>query len=381
MQISNNYGVTWKQNNLPNIGSAGQISMSASGQYQTVIADSSNYIYTSSNFGNTFTLNPNVSSSSWTYISLSASGQYQTAVVKNVTGYGIFTSIDFGNLWSPNTSAPTNVAWNCVSMSASGQYQVACVTGGSTGAGIYTSIDFGHTWTLQNSAVQNVNYVCVSASGQYITANWFDGINTIVYTSTAFINTNGPAQNSISIGYNKGYTGQSANSILLNASGNGVTGGNTGFFVNPINSYRGATGALQYNIITSEITYNSSKTFVIDHPNNSEKYLIHACLEGPEAGVYYRGTSEIINQHSITILLPDYVANVATDLTIQLTPIYNEKSDNSRLRTSKVINNQFTVYGSNGEFFWTVFGKRNHIQVEPYKNSVQVKGSGPYQWI
>ena len=40
-------------------------------------------------------------------------------------------------------------------------------------------------------------------------------------------------------------------------------------------------------------TSNGNKTFVIQHPTNTNKYLIHACLEGPESGVYYRGKTFI----------------------------------------------------------------------------------------
>ena len=51
------------------------------------------------------------------------------------------------------------------------------------------------------------------------------------------------------------------------------------------------------------------------------------------------------------------------------------------LGTSKVENNEFTVYGKNSEFFWSVYGKRNSIIVEPLKKDVEVKGNGPYKWI
>ena len=38
---------------------------------------------------------------------------------------------------------------------------------------------------------------------------------------------------------------------------------------------------------------DGAKTFVIDHPDDENKYLVHVCLEGPEAGVYYRGKAEV----------------------------------------------------------------------------------------
>jgi hypothetical protein len=193
----------------------------------------------------------------------------------------------------------------------------------------------------------------------------------------------GQGQYCIAIGNNAGQMNQPSQSIILNA---GITGlnpgtGASGFYVNPINSTGviGATGALYYEIGTNQIKYDTSKTFVIDHPNDKNKYLVHACLEGPEAGVYYRGKGEIANDKYATVSLPNYVENLAYDFTVQITPIYNGiiKTYNS----SDVKNNEFKVYGENGEFFWTVYGKRFNIDVEPIKYMIEVKGDGPYKWI
>lgn len=147
-----------------------------------------------------------------------------------------------------------------------------------------------------------------------------------------------------------------------------------------------------WNSTTGELTRsgtqsgNANKTFVIDHPspNKQDKYLIHACLEGPEAGVYYRGKCEIpLNDDKVTITLPDYVQYLATDFTIQLTPIFEGKFVS--LLCSEIINNQFTIHSNNGscKFYWHVFGKRNNIDVEVNKDDVIVKGdlNGPYRWI
>jgi hypothetical protein len=137
-----------------------------------------------------------------------------------------------------------------------------------------------------------------------------------------------------------------------------------------------------YNSSTGEISYNlgGAKTFVIDHPINDKKYLVHACIEGPEAGVYYRGEGDITNSSHTTIWLPDYVEHLAREFTIQLTPIYSGKKMEP-LYTSRVENNSFVVYGENCQFYWHVTGKRNDIEVEPSKDSTIVKGSGPYKWI
>ena len=121
-----------------------------------------------------------------------------------------------------------------------------------------------------------------------------------------------------------------------------------------------------------------SKTFIIDHPDESQKYLVHACLEGPEAGVFYRGTGSIINNDSVVIDLPQYTQNLSFDYTINISAIYDGKL--KLYNFSELTNNSFTVYGENGRFNWMVVGKRHDIIVEPVKEEVDLRGKGPYLW-
>jgi hypothetical protein len=121
------------------------------------------------------------------------------------------------------------------------------------------------------------------------------------------------------------------------------------------------------------------KTFVIDHPTSASKYLIHACLEGPEAGVYYRGKGEVADDGNALVNLPNYVDAFATDLTVNVTPIYN--GNVRTLNATEVCSNQFKVFGNPGPFHWHVYGKRQSIIVEPEKSNVELKGSGPYKWL
>jgi hypothetical protein len=124
-----------------------------------------------------------------------------------------------------------------------------------------------------------------------------------------------------------------------------------------------------------------SKTFIIDHPLDQKKYLVHACLEGPEAGVYYRGKAEITNGSSAVVKLPDYVSSLANNFTVQVTSIRSsENRQPNLLEVGDVDNNEFKVYGNNGKFYWTVYGMREEILVEPYKTAIKVNGDGPYKW-
>ena len=79
---------------------------------------------------------------------------------------------------------------------------------------------------------------------------------------------------------------------------------------------------------------------------NSEKYLVHACLEGPEAGVYYRGQDYVLT--SVEIVLPDYVQYIAIDFTVNLTPI----GLFAELYCTEVKNGKFTVFTNNRILYW-----------------------------
>jgi hypothetical protein len=123
------------------------------------------------------------------------------------------------------------------------------------------------------------------------------------------------------------------------------------------------------------------KSFIIEHPTNETKYLVHVCLEGPEGGIYYKGVGEITEGNSVTILLPEYCRNFGYDFTVSITAIY----DGVILRsytTTPVTNNQFTVFTNNvgGKFHWLVIGKRCDINEEMDKGC-EIKGYGPYTFL
>ena len=152
--------------------------------------------------------------------------------------------------------------------------------------------------------------------------------------------------------------------------------------------YYAPTGSSMPRLIQN----TGQKTFIIDHPCDKDKYLVHACLEGPEVGVYYRGKNKITNNKKVTITLPHYVDKLATDFIVNITQIYNDDSSNDSssdseekeqisLSCSCVKNNKFKVYGKNCDFYWIVYGKRDNLNVEPLKALTNVKGEGPYKYL
>ena len=200
--------------------------------------------------------------------------------------------------------------------------------------------------------------------------------------------------NSVAIGYLAGFQDQSENTIIINATGavlNGTDVNRT--YINPIRSDpTGAPnpGVLRWDSTTKEIVQYSSKTFVIDHPDDKDKYLVHACLEGPEVGVFYRGTGEI-KLRDTEISLPDYVDCIANDFTVIVKPLIDEiKNDENDVEyelskciiATKVKDNKFKVFCNKPtKFNWIVHGKRQELKTEVNKNEVNVFGKGPYKYI
>ena len=194
---------------------------------------------------------------------------------------------------------------------------------------------------------------------------------------------NNQGDQSIAIGTFAGSQDQHANTIILNASGtdlNSVT--SSSFYASPVrNDNNPAFNTLTYNTTNMEVCVNTTKTFVIDHPEHETKYLVHACLEGPEAGVYYRG--EGYCDKTTTIELPKYVKNLANQLTVNVSVIQDELSEIPTISSSRVIDGKyFNVFTSKPCYFnWLVIGKRCDIKTEVEKQEVSLKNFGPYTWI
>ena len=168
--------------------------------------------------------------------------------------------------------------------------------------------------------------------------------------------------------------------------------GPTGATTDPTLLYNSDTTYLSYGV---GITGVPAKTFVIEHPLHTNKYLVHACLEGPEAGVYYRGRGRIdancVDTNCVVIALADYVDQLASDFTVIVTPRLETTMHATTmhdgtfptLMATRVVQGSFTVYSDivPCAFDYVVFGKRHAISTEPAKATAVVKGKGPYKWL
>ncbi len=161
------------------------------------------------------------------------------------------------------------------------------------------------------------------------------------------------------------------------AVGCGVSSGelNLGFGVDNVgNIYFGTDNgaSIYYRTSATGADQYTAKAFTIQHPTINNRWLRHGCLEGPEGGVYYRGKGEA----PITIQLPDYATRIASDFTVQVTPI-----GLPRMMSASEVSPEgsFQVYGE-GTFHWNAIGERVALEAEPLKTDVTIHSVGPYSW-
>lgn len=120
---------------------------------------------------------------------------------------------------------------------------------------------------------------------------------------------------------------------------------------------------------------SGSKAFRIPHPTIAGRDLVHICLEGPEAAVFYRGKGISRDGSYVTIRLPHYFSALVDEAsaTVQVTAIGPGAAPMS---VSEVSGGQFTVYPSDRRleqrFHWRVEAARRDIkpvEVEPLKET------------
>lgn len=76
------------------------------------------------------------------------------------------------------------------------------------------------------------------------------------------------------------------------------------------------------NASNQGVMFADVKNFRMDHPTDPTKEIWYACVEGPEAAAYVRGTGQMVNGEGAVVFSEDYrlVAN-PTSMTVMLTPL------------------------------------------------------------
>ena len=160
------------------------------------------------------------------------------------------------------------------------------------------------------------------------------------------------------------------NDVMVKSAGDTMTGtltinndGNTALSILGANSSEGAAVNIDGHLAAT------TKSFNIPHPIHEDKRLVYGCLEGPEYGMYARGTAVIGDgeeERKIGISLPEYwFKMVGKDYTISLTP-----HGNYNVWIGKKTEDGFYVMTNtkgNARFDWSVIGGRldARLEVEP----------------
>jgi hypothetical protein len=188
----------------------------------------------------------------------------------------------------------------------------------------------------------------------------FDGINFSVGSTSALsrMYVRGIGSTSATTAFR---VDNSSSSPSLTVLDNGFVGINTttnsGFKFDVIGTTRLSGDTLINGGLTATTLSATVKMFDINHPTKEGLRLRHGNLEGPENGVYYRGT--IINQKEI--VLPDYWEGLVDDntITVYLTPIdfYQTLFVVSKSNKRIIIDNK----EENNHFDFIVFGERKDV--------------------
>lgn len=106
----------------------------------------------------------------------------------------------------------------------------------------------------------------------------------------------------------------------------------------------------------------TAKAFKIQHPTKPNMSLLHGCLEGPEYGIYLRGTLSL--KYQTKIFLPDYFQALANNYTVYYStdsfmPVKFKKQINSvefklMLPTIKNVNLEFLFIASRNDVLFTL---------------------------
>jgi hypothetical protein len=127
------------------------------------------------------------------------------------------------------------------------------------------------------------------------------------------------------------------------------------------------------NIVCTNFLATGSKNFIVPNPDNAEEDITYACMEGPECGIYMRGTARLSAGQS-HVSLPSTFSSLASQegLTVILTPLSGDSRGLACVNRSINGFDVVELMQGNGtyEFDWEVKairrGTRDYQVVHPW---------------
>jgi hypothetical protein len=147
-------------------------------------------------------------------------------------------------------------------------------------------------------------------------------------------------------------------------TGNLTLGSDSTGNVTMLNVWGGEAGDTNPAIYCHGDIAGDTKSFNIEHPTKKGMRLIHGCLEGPEYGMYQRGTIKSIIQVE-EIPLPEYWNAMVGDYTVLLTPHgnYNVWLEEKNKTMFKIKSNADAIDGP-WKCEWVAIGRRVDAKLE-----------------
>jgi hypothetical protein len=295
------------------------------------------------------------------------SGNVTGTVSGNVTGSvsGSVTGGVSGNVTGNVTGTVSGNITGTVSGNVTGN-----LTGNVSGnvTGNLTGSVSGTATTAQNlnvgSTAAATNYVLLSSSatGTGIAVSTKTSLAYNASTDTLTVNNIVGSGSGLTITSTTALTNNSYLTIQTNSGDDNAT---SDFFIRGINS----TATSKFSVDANGNLRATTKSFDIPHPTKEGKRLVYGVLEGPEHGVYHRGTVE--GKGNILVELPEYWTKLVNEeYSIHLTPWGNygaqilEKAPSSFIISAT--GNPFTKKFKSIKVDYIVHGSRKdaHLDIE-----------------
>jgi len=224
------------------------------------------------------------------------------------TASGVAVSVDSGISWDAATDTLTSGKFSGLASGTAATFTnfYGTFVGTATTAGLATTAT---NLNVVAAASAGAHYLLISptASGSGIAVSSDAQLSYVPSTDTLTVsNLEATTVTSSSA--------LSAGTYLTLKTNSGDDASTTDFFIRGITS----GSVSKFSIDANGNLRATTKSFDIEHPTKPGKRLVYGVLEGPEHGVYHRGTIE--GKGELRVILPDYWSKlVCPDYSIQLT--------------------------------------------------------------
>lgn len=196
--------------------------------------------------------------------------------------------------------------------------------------------------------------ITITPSGNTLTINT-SGISQVVHDNTL----RGMGTNAAALGVNipLKINGSTPSELLFvdNTRGTGIRGAGDIGILGQLDGDGFFAGAFDGNVqISVDLLVIGDKDFVEPHPTDPSKMIAYVCLEGREAGTYFRGSGRIVNGSAVIDVPEDFrMVSDENGLTVQVTPVgapatiwcVAKSLDRIELKSSADVEFDYTVNG------------------------------------